>query len=79
MAVDEAASWQNVIALVTYRLSHVDPFEGNPEVFPDPVNGRLSDEQVHHKGREDGNEDDLLPPVPQRQLQVRIRIGRGWF
>lgn len=48
----------------SYRLPPAHSFQSDSEVFPNPVDGRLRDQEVHHQGREDGDEDDLLPPVP---------------
>jgi hypothetical protein len=45
-------------------MSPTNPLQGQPEVLSDPVDGRLSDEQVHHQGSKDRNEDNLFPPVP---------------
>ena len=54
-----------------------DPLQCDPEVFSDPINCRLSDEQVHHQSREDGDKDDLLPPGPQRQLNFAVQQNLG--
>ena len=36
-----------------------------PEVLPDVFDDWPRDEDVHHDGRDERDEDDLFPPVPQ--------------